>query len=85
MPHIKRWLTRTELKAVHHDDLDSVLREAGLMSALEDGSLACSQCGRTVSRESLACLIRTTTGFAVICSDTECSGPALTVRRGSQE
>ena len=84
MQGIKRWLTRTELKAVHREDLDAVLAEAGLTSAVEGRSLKCCSCGRVLSKDDIACLVRSPRGFGAICSDIECLSSVPGADRGTE-
>ena len=69
---IKRWTSRAELKAVYPDDLEAVLKDAGLLDLLQRNKLKCKKCGRLLTITNIACLVKTETGFQAICSGIEC-------------
>lgn len=72
MPGITRWLRRTEIRAVHEDQLEAVLRRIELWEPLIAGELQCSICGEVIGEASIGCIIRKDGIFQVACSGLAC-------------
>jgi len=78
MSQFRRLLSRRELKAVYPEDLDGVLRETGLASLLQEEKLKCHRCGRSLTRDEIACVLRTEDGFVALCAEVGCYASAST-------
>lgn len=72
MLKLKRWLTRTEIKAVHPLHIEKVLRHIGLWDSLIAGNLKCAFCDATVHTSTIGCIVKQGGEFRVACSQLEC-------------
>jgi len=72
MPGLARWLRRTEIKAIHGEQLEAVLRQAGLWEPLMAGRLVCNFCGATIDQASIGCIVKKEGVFHACCSGLSC-------------
>ena len=69
---LERWLQREKIHAIHKRDLESVLREFGLLDELLAGSLSCDICGTSIALENLQCLFMEENQVRLCCTNIEC-------------
>ena len=60
------------IQAVLDDDLEDVLKNLGLLTALQNNELRCCVCGDTVSQDTLQGIVPKGKTQEVLCSKPEC-------------
>ncbi len=60
------------LKAVHDDDLDSVLEKLGIFSKFKAGQLKCAFCGDAMNFENLHSIFADSGSTKLSCTKPEC-------------
>jgi len=76
----KRWRDRTIIRAVHDDDLEQVLRDLGLFSAVVAGEVDCAVCGNPVNLSTVGCLFSKLGEVQVTCCQEKCCAAAMATR-----
>lgn len=61
-----------ELNVVHEQDLEEVLRKAGLLERLQENTLKCKFCGINITLENIHSLLPQAEGFSLICDEPRC-------------
>jgi hypothetical protein len=73
----RRFSQRQALAAVQDDDLDAVLGRLGILGAVNQGLLACANCGGQVTRLNLSGFVKDGEQLRVYCDRTSCLVGAL--------
>jgi hypothetical protein len=63
---------KTAVSAVHEDDARAFLESIGIAGAYDDGSLACSCCGRSLKSAGLGAVRRHDGEFVFACELLDC-------------
>jgi len=69
---LERWLQRDKVHAIHKCDLESVLKDLGLLDELLAGSLSCTICGTSIAMDNLQCLFMKENQIRLCCTKIEC-------------
>lgn len=77
---LERSLQREKVHAIHKRDLESVLRDLGLLDELLAGSLSCYICGAPISLDTLQCLFMKDEQIRLCCTKIECYQRVLSER-----
>jgi len=70
------------LRAVHDDDLDTLLESLKLSRDLEAGRLRCRVCGTQMTRENLLALLPDYDAISLVCSNPACLKGILRASHG---
>jgi len=73
----RRWQKRTAVKAVHEDDLESLLRSLQLFDSVVRGEVSCVACGSPVTLSSLGTIYSREGRVFIVCSAPACCAQAL--------
>jgi len=76
----RRWLQRESIHAVHKRDLESVLRDLGLLENLQAGLMSCVICGNPLTIDSVQCLFLREDQIGMCCTNTECYQTVLSLK-----
>ena len=63
---------KNTVKAVHDDDLEQLLSNLGVLSAVDNGELLCHFCGRTITRTNISAVFPINNAVAFCCDNAEC-------------
>jgi hypothetical protein len=72
MKIMKRWFERESIKAVHDDDLSSLLNSLNLEQLVTEGKVHCLFCQRSVSSDNIGALVPRASDIAIVCEEPEC-------------
>lgn len=80
---LKRWLKREKIHAIHKRDLESILKDLGLLDKILAGSLSCTICGKPITIDTLQCLFLEENQIKFCCTDVECYQVVLSKKRNT--
>ncbi len=63
---------RTKLKAIHEDDLLSMLDNLGITEKIQKGEYRCEYCNKIISLDNLWCIRKKDNRIQLICSNYDC-------------
>lgn len=69
------------VRAVHDADLDELLANLGLLEPLGKGELKCGLCGKSITKEEIACFYAGEGEVKVSCTSVECFEKAMVKRK----
>lgn len=78
---LKRWLKREKVHAIHKRDLESILKDLGLLDKILAGSLSCTICGKLITIDTLQCLFLEENQIKFCCTNIECYRLVLSKKR----
>ena len=81
---LKRWLKREKIHAVYKRDLESILKDLGLLDKISAGSLFCTICGNPITLDTLQCLFLEENQIKFCCKNIECYRLVLSKRGRSK-
>ena len=68
----KWWRKRTEIRAVHDNNLEHLLSSLGVLEQIEGGSCSCLICNSPVNLTNLGAVLPTEKGIGFICDMPSC-------------
>jgi len=60
------------MRAVHSDDITSLLTSLGILDGVNSGEFKCSVCGEPVTVESISCIYPENDQVMLLCDKTNC-------------
>ena len=69
---VKRWTSRTEIKAVNGENSTKFLYSLGIINQGQSGDLSCSICGKHIELDKWEMLGRLNSEFVFCCSNSGC-------------
>jgi len=76
----KRWLKQEDVHAIHKRDLESILRDLGLLDDLLAGLLMCGICQTPLTIDTLQCLFVQGGRVRLCCKNAACYAQVLSKR-----
>ena len=73
-----------KIKAVHDDDLKTLLEKLGILKDIEDGKIQCDFCNCTISNSNFGGIFRENGDIKPFCQKTECYLEVLKKKGNSQ-
>ena len=70
---LDRWRNRVKIPAIHDHDLETVLRDLGILDKVVSGEMLCSVCGAPLTLDTIECLYMQGTELKLSCQKIECS------------
>jgi len=67
-----RWLQREKVHAIHSRDLETILKDLGLLDEILAGSLLCSMCGSPLTLDTIQCLYLDENKTKLCCTRNSC-------------
>lgn len=74
-------IKKQTVRAVHDADLDELIRNLGLLEPLGKRELRCALCGKSITKEDIACFYAEENEVKVCCKSIECFEKALESRK----
>lgn len=69
---LERWLHREKIPAIHKRDLETILRELGMLEQIVAGSICCAKCGIPLSLDNIQCLYMEGDEVRLCCTNIYC-------------
>lgn len=66
-----------DIKAVHENNLEKVLEELGMLTAVKEGTVVCKFCGKKLTQENIQCLYPKNDEIVFCCDEIKCFQKAL--------
>jgi len=82
---LNRWINHELVHAVHIRDLESNLRELGILEDIQDGRLRCFNCDSRVEVDDIQCLFMVSGVTKICCSKRDCFGAALLLSKDGMD
>ncbi len=62
-------------KAIHREELGQFLKDIGLLKELENGTLRCASCTKTLSPANIGTITKNQGNLVLLCDSSECVLP----------
>jgi hypothetical protein len=69
---LDRWHNRVKIPAIHDRDLETVLRDLGILDKVTSGEILCSICGTPLTLDTIECLYMQGADLKLCCRQIEC-------------
>lgn len=69
---LEKWRNRVKIPAIHDRDLETVLRDLGILEKVASGEISCSICGTPLTLDTIECIYMQGTELKLSCQQAEC-------------
>ena len=81
---LEKWRSRLKIPAIHDHDLETVLKDLGILDKVLSGEMLCSVCGAPLALDTIECLYMQGTELKLCCHNVECCDLVLNITKSTE-
>jgi hypothetical protein len=76
---LQKWRDRLKVPAIHDHDLETILKDLGILDKIASGQILCSVCGTPLTLDSIECLYLQDNELKFCCNKIQCCELVLNI------